>query len=57
MEAIMTTITDGRQEELIVVLAQFTGTTTYHRNFFNKRFFHTDGIQALAEKAQAFYSG
>ena len=51
----MTTTTSDRQEELVAFLAQFTGTTTHHRNFFNRRFFHTDGVQALAEKAQAFW--
>jgi hypothetical protein len=44
------------QQELITFLAQFTGTINYYRsNRFIKRFFHTDGVQALAEKAQAFW--
>ncbi|MBE9012779.1 hypothetical protein IQ250_21495 [Pseudanabaenaceae cyanobacterium LEGE 13415] len=44
------------QQELITFLAQFTGTINYYRsNRFIKQFFHTDGVQALAEKAQAFW--
>ncbi|MBW4443880.1 MAG: hypothetical protein KME10_22175 [Plectolyngbya sp. WJT66-NPBG17] len=50
------TATQAQQAELTAFLGQFTGTTQYYRsNRFIKRFFHTDGVQALAEKAQAFW--
>ena len=42
--------------ELSSNLAQFCGTDDYHQSsIFHKSFYHTDGIQYLAEKAGAFW--
>ena len=42
-------------EQLRSSLAQFTGTERYHRHGFMRNFYHTDGIQYLAEQAKAFW--
>lgn len=36
-------------------LADFTGTTHYYLNSFNKAVVYTDGVQFLAENAQAYW--
>jgi hypothetical protein len=36
-------------------LAQYYGTESYHRHFFNKKCLHTDGFKAYMELAKCFW--